>query len=151
MKHLKTLSMAIAAAFFSSCNDNETVLTTEFLLTEAAKGWITTSLTVTPALGGTTDLYSQFQNCDRDDATVFKSATNYQIENTIKCQATEQFIPESGTWILSSDKKVIQFKPSNGNPYEFFIVKLSFTELIATIVQNYNGTNYTFKVTMKPK
>jgi hypothetical protein len=151
MKKVNALLLAFVALVIISCKDDEPAPTTEAMLQGAKSGWIVTAATVSPAILGITDWYAQFDACDKDDATVFKSSTNYQIDNSVKCDSTEPAIAETGTWTLSTDKKVIQFKPTGDTAYEYNIVEISSTQLKFTQVETSNGVKYTFTITAKPK
>lgn len=121
----------------------------------ATKGWVASAATISPALslGGITitDVFAIFDACDKDDALIFKNATQYNIENPVKCEPTDATISESGTWSLSSDKKVIRFAPTGDSPYEANILELSDATLRATFVDQFNGVTYTTTYTFKPR
>lgn len=139
-----------------SCGDDDPKpKTTEELLQGATRGWVTTSVTISPALsfGGTsiTDLFSILDACDKDDVVIFTSGTNYSIENPQKCEASEPTIWESGTWTLSADKKTIRFVPTGDSPYELQIQELTESTLRGTVVEAINGVNYTLTQTLQPR
>jgi hypothetical protein len=146
------LSLLIFVAFLIlSCKDDEPAPTTESILLSAKNGWIATAATISPAVLGISDWYAQFDACDKDDVIVFKSTTNYQIDSTVKCDSAEPSILETGTWTLSADKKVIQFKPNGDTPYEFNIGEISSTQLRFYKEETIQGVKYTISVTAKPK
>lgn len=147
-----TVAVLIAASvFLTSCKDDEEVPSVEAQLMGAKKGWVITAGTISPAFLGITDFFSQYEDCDRDDALMFTSTTAYQVENSVKCSTSEPTISETGTWVLTSDKKTIQLKPAGDDPYEFKIVEVSASLLIVTQSDVLNGVTYTSRITFRPK
>lgn len=153
---MKKLLILLLVVFAFSCkkDDPAPAPTSEQLLVASKNGWIITAATINPAivLGGTsiTDLYTQFEACDKDEVLIFKTSTTYQEENPIKCDPSENAIAESGTWTISSDKTIINFKPSGDDAYEGKIVTLTATAL--TLTTDFDpGTGIKYKLTLSYK
>jgi hypothetical protein len=145
----------MVAVLFACGDDDPKPKTTEEILQGATRGWVATAATVSPALvlGTTTitDLFSLIDACDKDDVLIFSSATNYSVENPVKCEVSDPTILETGTWSLSSDKKTIRFAPSTISSYEATIVEATDAVLRLNFLEVLNGVNYTTTYTFKPR
>lgn len=92
--------------------------TTELLVDHQ---WRITAFTSDPAVDWTgtgvlvTDVFSQFEACEKDDLTIFKSGgvVNFD-EGAIKCDPSNPQT-ETGTWALSADEKTLTVE---GDSYE---------------------------------
>lgn len=145
-----------ASLLFVSCGEDEPkAKTPEELLQGATRGWVTTAATISPpiSLGGaaTTNFFSLLDACDRDEVTIFRTATTYAIENIQRCEPDEPAIWETGTWTLSTDKRTVRFAPQGDDPYEVQIVELTESTWRATMTEVLLGTTYTITYTMQPR
>ncbi len=111
MKNMKIILWAFAATalLLGSCKDDEKS-NTELLVDHQ---WKITSITSDPAIDWTgtgvfvTDVYSQYEACEKDDLTIFKSngVVNYD-QGATKCDPSD---PQTttGTWAFSADEKIL--------------------------------------------
>ena len=152
----KQFALSLIILVFGCTKKEDPEPTRDQLLVNAKSGWIITATTISPGIdyGGTviTDFYTQFDACDKDENLIFNSSGKYQEENPVKCDASEPSIAESGTWILTSDKSIINFKPNGDTPYEGKIVALSAIGLtLSTDFDPGTGIKYKLTITYKAK
>jgi len=107
MNFFKLLPLMAILALASCKKDDPSVVD----LLKDDKGWILKALVSDPPIDffGTqiTDIYSQFDNCEKDDITFFQDDNKYLVdEGPTKCDSAD---PQTttGTWLLSADEKVM--------------------------------------------
>ncbi len=150
----KVLALVLIVLAFGCSKKEDPEPTRDQLLVNAKSGWIITAATIAPGIdyNGTaiTDLYTQFDACDKDENLIFKSSGKYQEENPVKCDPTEPAIAESGTWTMTSDKSIINFKPDGDTAYEGKIGSLTTAGL--TLSMDFDpGTGIKYKLTLTYK
>jgi hypothetical protein len=116
------------------------------LLTD--KNWIISAQTVSPGIssGGTiiTDIYGQFQACDKDDFIRFEKPNVFKDdEGATKC-LTANPQTTTGTWVFNADQTIITITGQGGNPVSANITELTDTSLKFTFTQTNAGINYTY-------
>jgi len=139
-------------------NDKDPELSVEQLLTQPPGGWVQTSIIAT--IPGTTtqvDVFNDpnfadtFEDCDKDNAILFKADGKYSVESSLKCDSSEPAQLEVGTWQLSSDQKTISFSPAGDAGYSATILERSETELKADVTLIVLNTPVSATVTLAPK
>ncbi len=153
MKNFNLPILFIALAFvtlFSSCDNDkdEVAVSKEDLLT--GKRWKTTAFTIDPALFGFTDLYAQFEDCDKDDYMEFKKGGQLiKDEGSTRCDSND---PQTilGTWVFNGDQDKITVSDPDLGTYSVEIIELTSTTLRVqySIRDEESGVNYTFKSTL---
>ena len=146
MNHLKIAPFFLLLAFASCKKDS---LSKTDLLTDA-DGWKMVSLTTDPAIvdpfTGTqiTDLYAQFDACDKDDITTFSAnGTFVSDEGATKCDPSDPQTT-SGTWLLSADEKTITI---DGESWTISELSKSTLRVTYPWVDNSSGITYTWTAT----
>jgi hypothetical protein len=152
MKKFNLQFFFLALAFvtlFSACNkdDDETPISKEDLLTN--KKWRTTAFTIDPAIFGISDLYAQYEDCDKDDFMEFKKGGQLvRDEGASRCDSSD---PQTltGTWIFNGDQTKITVNDPNLGTYTADILELTDNTLKVqfSIKDNDSGINYTFRST----
>jgi hypothetical protein len=147
MKKILFATLILSSLFIGcSKDDKEDVKqpTKTELLT--AHYWQTTAITVDPPLPyfGTTitDLFSQFENCDKDDIKKFN--TNNTIiydEGATKCDPADPQT-ENGVWSFNSDETILTI---DGESYK--VLTLTSTQLKTSSVELIGDVNYTITST----
>jgi hypothetical protein len=145
MKKLTFLSLILLALF--SCEDDEKSKTE--LLT--GKTWKMTGYTVDPAYNyfGTliSDIFAQWDACDKDDIYSFKTDKTYTFEEGLtKCDPEDDQVYETGTWTFNADETVLVLT-TEGETYNMTIVELSSGTLILTDQEQEEGIYYTYTLT----
>ncbi|MEI9918590.1 MAG: DUF5004 domain-containing protein [Bacteroidota bacterium] len=125
--------------------DDDAKVNVSAVLTSKTNGWVFTSILV-----GSADLFQYYEDCDKDDATIFASAGTYTVSNTVKCDDSESAISDSGTWSLSSDQKTLTITDDAG-PETLTILEVDDSHLKATLSGDIDGTAVTATVTLVPK
>jgi hypothetical protein len=126
---LSVLFVAFISTFLTSC-DEAPKTRTEMLTADI--GWRITSCTCTPAYFGSTNYYSTFSSCSKDDIDFYYSTGEYIFdENTKKC-GTKSYT-DLGNWSLSADENTLFIDSSVGeDPREFNIIQLTETKFTYT-------------------
>lgn len=141
-----------AVSFFTQCK-KEDVLTPSELL---AKGpWKVVSIVVSPGIDdGTgkiiTDIFSKFENCEKDDLFIYKADGSYSFEEgATKCDPADAQIWETGKWSISADGKLLTITPKGESPTPNAIEKLDANTCQFSITQDMieNGKTITRKYT----
>ncbi|MDO7848938.1 lipocalin family protein [Hymenobacter sp. M29] len=117
------------------------------------KNWIVSAETVSPGVvvaGATiTDVYGQFQSCQKDDFIRFEKPNVFKDdEGAVKCTQTD---PQTttGTWVFNSDQTIITITPQGGSPQSLNIQELTDSSLKITTSAVQNNVNYTFTITYR--
>jgi hypothetical protein len=152
MKKFNLQFLLIMLAFvtvFTSCDkdDDETPISKEDLLTN--KKWRTTAFTVDPAYFGISDLYAQYEDCDKDDFMESKKGGQLvRDEGASRCDSSD---PQTltGTWIFNGDQTKITVNDPEIGTYPADVLELTNNTLRVqfTIRDDDSGLNYTFKST----
>ena len=148
------LGLALALIMsFSGCKKDEDNPSRRAMLTAGNGTWKLTALTVDPALpgpGGTTvsNIYAQFNDCTKDDVSIFLSTNNTyrEEEGATKCSQTDPQIIRTGTWTLSSDEKNLNIT-AGGTATEIAITSMSGSELKGTFRETDAGITFTYSGT----
>jgi hypothetical protein len=136
-----------------ACNNDAEPTRSELL---TAPTWVGTGLTVSPGLpvNGSiiTDVFAQYDACDRDDIFKFNADGTYQNEEgPTKCLPTNPDIIERGTWVFANDENVVALT-SNGVRIEWQIQELTASSLRVTyLIRANNGVNYTLTYSLRPR
>ena len=116
------------------------------------KNWIISAETVSPGIssGGTiiTDLYGQFQSCQKDDFVRFETPNVLKDdEGAVKCVSTD---PQTttGTWVFNADQSIITIT-EGATIQSLNIIELTDSSLKVTVSQTSNNVAYTFTVTYR--
>jgi hypothetical protein len=126
-------------------DDDKPSASVSAILTSKANGWVISSLVV-----GSTDAFQGYDDCEKDDATVFLSAGTYQVNSTVKCDSGETNPIDTGTWSLSSDQKTLTV--SGGDfPFTATILEADETHLKATITVDFGTGPISATLTLVPK
>jgi len=146
MNYLKFTPLLLLLAFAACKKDS---LSKTDMLTDAS-GWKMTALTTDPAfvnpITGTqiTDLYAQFDACDKDDITTFNSNGTYvSDEGATKCDPSDPQTT-SGTWLLSADENTITV---DGESWTIVELSKSTMKVSYPFVDDSAGITYTWTAT----
>ncbi|MEM9052167.1 MAG: hypothetical protein AAGC47_08970 [Bacteroidota bacterium] len=119
-----------------------------------SKTWVTTGLTVNPALAigqngnPETNLIPFIQACDLDNFENYNTNGSYTVEEgATKCDPNAPTIIDSGDWLWNSDETKLITESNDGSSLEFTIVSISSTELVREFVEVSDGVTYTFTQT----
>lgn len=128
---------------FGSCSKSaDPALTKEQLLSQS-KGWITTAVSIEPAIFGTSDFYSILEKCIQDDVVFFTSAGLYRKEEgATKCSPSDPVVWDEGTWTFNSDKSIITETSSTGGSLDYTVLGLSAGELKLSLEQTVDSVKY---------
>ncbi len=118
------LVLFAALAFFSACKKDEKSKT-ELI---SANCWVFTAITVDPPIEENgvliTDVYSQYNQCERDDIFCFKANGIYSLEEgATKCNDSHPQVIETGTWTFNQTESVVNFT-SDGFTEEAEIIEI---------------------------
>lgn len=147
--YFATFLMGLTVLGCSKKEEKPTPSKTELLTN---KNWIELSNSVSPGLPNAsgvliTDLYGQYQPCDKDDFLRFETPNVFKSdEGATKCnQSAAQ--TTTGTWVFNADQTIITITPQNGSPVSFNITELTDSSLkVNYVLTAQGGTNYTFTV-----
>ena len=121
------------------------------------RNWVITTATISPGLpnpnGGSpiTDLYAQFDTCDKDDFIRFEAASVFkEDEGATKCNSSSTQT-RVGTWAFSSNDTVITIGGTVDNNGSYTVADLSDNTMKLTQLLPYNGVNYTATATYTKK
>ena len=145
------LFLLVALTFaFGACKKDDNNKSNREQLIE--KNWRMTAVTTDPPInfGGIqfSDLYAQFQDCDKDDLLIFKTngTVNYD-EGATKCDPTD---PQTttGVWVLNTDETVVTVDGES-----WTILEISDNRLKVKYTTDFfgNGVNSTITATFEKK
>ena len=148
MKTKILLICAIAALIMNGCKKDTPAApvipapTKTELLTY--KNWKLTHYTVNPAVlyNGVyvTDIYAQMRTCEQDNISSFYPDYDYiDMEGATRCDSAASSIVGTGTWNFNSNETQLIIDGT----MTYSIVTLTASTLKITIVESYNGVNYT--------
>lgn len=151
-----TLSLLIAlSVILYSCkdetDDQPQPNTSNFSLTGTT--WVVTAATVDPPIDffgvEISDLYAEYDDCDKDDLTIFDSDSTYTSdEGATKCDPDDPQTIGTGTWSISADKKTLTMDD------EVFTIQSMTSAKMVVTYPYYDETedkNYTFTFTYTRK
>lgn len=135
-----------------SCKKDEEPTKKELL---CGKNWTLVAETVSPAinLNGTliTDLYSQLEDCSKDDIGIFNTNGTYTFEEgPTKCDVNDPQVWDSGTWVFNSDQTILVLTGSDGT-LNAKIVELTSSKLATSQEMTIDGIKYTITDTYQKK
>ncbi|MCB0519213.1 MAG: lipocalin family protein [Lewinellaceae bacterium] len=134
---------AIAVVSFASCSKDDASVAD---LLKSDKGWVLKSLVSDPAINilgvQVTDVFAQYDNCFKDDITFFKDDNKVVFdEGATKCDPSDPQTT-SGTWLLSSDEKVLTVDDDSQD-----ILEISNSTLKVKFLYNDGTLNYNWTAT----
>jgi hypothetical protein len=143
MKKILFLVSVLAIAV-SGCKKDDDPSNTDKL---TGKAWKVKSITVDPAIsfGGTliTDIFSQLDDCDKDNTSTFNADKTYlDDEGATKCNPLDPQTT-SGTWAFNSDETVL----TQDNTISYTILQNDGNILKLKYSEEIGGVNYTFTLT----
>jgi hypothetical protein len=108
----KLIAPFFLSVLIFSCKDDDPKITVEAALTSATNGWVFEKIlvivpgTTTQVDAMTTEGFSEDfdEECERDNATIFKTDKSFTIANNTKCDSGEEDTLDAGIWSLSSDQ-----------------------------------------------
>jgi hypothetical protein len=145
MRKISLLLIAALTIIIMSCEKDEEASKKEML---AGKNWILTAETINPGIdfgGGViiTDLFSQYDQCFKDNLINFTSSGNYTFEEgPTKCDSNDPQVFDAGTWTLNSDETVLVITSSTDGVMNLTIQELTGSKLIVTYEETYDGIKY---------
>lgn len=147
------IAVCCAMVLFAACekkkeDDNTNKLSARAQLLVAGK-WQPSASTATITYMGkdsTMDLYSQWDECDKDDFVVFTDDGKGTIdENTNKCSDDQQV--EHFSWVLLNNDTKLALIDSNPDTFD---VEISSTQIkLKMVTPNSSGTPVTYNDTYK--
>jgi hypothetical protein len=136
MKKYLHISLAVitASLLFVSCKKDDPTKTSMDLLTQ--RSWkIVADEERVGTSGNWTDYFSSYSACEKDDETVFRTNSTYEInEGITKCDPSDPQVYQSGTWTFNSTNTVINLDGVPAN-----VDQLDENTLILSSSDNYNG------------
>ncbi|MEQ8359622.1 MAG: DUF5004 domain-containing protein [Cytophagales bacterium] len=155
------LLLTIISSLFIACGDDDSGSTpgaskskTE-LLTEGK--WQITAMTIAPAvdLGGgnlVTDFYNNFlEECDRDDLLNWNADGTYaHEEGAISCDSagTGGEVYDEGDWSFNASETVLTEISNDGDTSTFTIVSITSSQIVATVIEEFDTTEHTITATL---
>jgi len=122
------------------------------ILSRHTSGWMMTSAIVT-INGVDKDVFNDpayIPDCDKDDVSVFLSDGTYQLVSTVKCNASEPDVLETGTWSVSENDTRLTITVANsintGAVYYADETHVKTSKLLQV-----NGASVAAEVTLVPK
>jgi hypothetical protein len=91
-------------------------------------------------------MFAYYDECEKDNITVFKTEGTYSINNHILC-GDEDLQTENGTWEISSNGETLTMSNSFGS-FDLKILVLSETTFKYQFEVINNGTNYSRVLTL---
>jgi hypothetical protein len=120
------------------------------------KSWILISETVSPAINfnGTliTDLFSQLEECTKDDIFIFNTNGTYTFEEgPTKCDVNDPQVWDSGTWVFNSDETILVLSSPTMGTMNSEIIELTSSKLTVSQEMTYDDIKYTIIDTYQKK
>jgi hypothetical protein len=149
---MKKVYFLLFVVVMIACKKDDPTLSVKDILVKPANGWVRTSTIVT--VGDVQkDIFNDpvyTSDCDKDDATVFKSDGTLQIVSTVKCNSTEPAILDTGTWSLADDQKTLTITIAN-QVQSGTILEADESHIKANLTFNVSGVDIPAVVTFVPK
>jgi hypothetical protein len=139
---------ALAMLVMISCSKKDDPITSKQATLTTSKGWKVTAITVTPEINGTSNFYSFFPNCVKDNIEKFLTTGKFvEDEGATKCDAADPQSAEGGTWVLNSDNTVLTVTRTGKDPVEYHLTTFTATTIVATNTQTDTGSGTTYTYT----
>lgn len=159
MKAIKLVIPAAALGIIAGITSFETPESTNQSASFADKFWKVETITVSPAIDldmdgkPDTDMKVMMEDCDKDDAEMFKSNNKIMKDGgEEKCDEEEEDIFESGTWKYDAAAKKITIKHHNTEkPSTATVKEVSATRLVLTSTFTSNKGNHNIIAVYKVK
>ena len=131
--------------FFQSCKKNDQT-TPDVATSLQNKNWKLVALTVSPAINGITDAYTNYlEDCERDNLFTFNLNNVFVLnEEATKCDPADPQT-QNGTWNYNSTSKMLFFQltlPSD--EYNMMITQIDATSFTGVEKETVSGINYTY-------
>ena len=128
----------------------------ELLTSGSSKIWIATSIVSDPPIpyGGTvvSDLFAQYEDCEKDDIFNFRSDGSYSVEQgATKCDANSPQVLTNSKWAFNSDESLLIFTHADGDIQEATLSTLTREELQFSFLERGTDLNYKITITLNPK
>ena len=150
MKHLSTtglfLFISLTAFLFSCKKSDSPAAPVDVAATLQNKNWRTTAITVSPAMGGVTDVFNNVMpSCSRDDLYRFDGASIFTLsESTVSCDPTGPQT-QQGTWSYNTTSKTLHFQlGTGGENINLVITAIGNDSFTGTLADNVSGVAYTY-------
>jgi hypothetical protein len=151
MKHFTkifaAIFMGVVTLIQTSCKKTEQPIPTapDVAAILQNKDWKATAITVSPAMGGITDIYNNFLDaCNRDDLFKFNANNIFLYdEGATKCNPADPQT-QDGSWNYNSNTKNLFFQltpPSD--EYNMTIKEINDTGFKAEMYETDSGVDYT--------
>ncbi len=136
-----------------SCKKDEEPTKKELL---CGKNWILTAETVSPAINFNgiliTDLYSQLDDCTKDDISIFNTNGTYTFEEgATKCDVNDPQVWDSGTWVFNSDETILVLTSPGNGTVNAEIIELTSSKIVVSQESTIEGIKYTITDTYQKK
>ena len=154
MRKTDFLFIAAMTIMTLSCSKDEEATKKEML---TGKNWILTAETINPGIdfgGGIiiTDLFSQYEECYKDNIANFTSSGNYTFEEgPTKCDSNDPQVFDSGSWTFNSDETILVITSTTEGVMNLTIQELTASKLIVTFEQTYDLIKYKMTSTYQVK
>lgn len=146
MKHFTKIFTAFILVVISmqpSCKKSDTTpAAVDVAASLKNKNWKITALTVTPAIGGTNDIYHDlYDDCERDNLYKFNDASVFLYdEGATKCYpADSQTL--TGTWSYNATTKILHYQIV-ADMWDLTVTSISETSFVATSTDVDAGITY---------
>ncbi len=141
-----SFSFVIIISAMGACKKNNPVEDNTATILQS-KSWKVTALTISPAIGGLSDIYNGFwQDCERDNLYKFLASNNFEFdEGGSKCSPTDDQT-RPGSWTYNSTTKLLHYQ-INGNGgadyWDFTIIEINDNFFKATATDVSGGVTTT--------
>jgi hypothetical protein len=154
MRKTSLLLIAALTIIALSCSKDDAATKKEML---TGKNWILTAETINPGLdfgGGIiiTDIYSQYDQCYKDNIANFTTSGNYTFEEgPTKCDSNDPQVFDAGTWTFNSDETILVVTSTTDGVMNLTIQELTASKLVVTFEQTYDAIKYKMTSTYQVK
>jgi hypothetical protein len=139
--------VAIGVVMFGCKKDSTTTISKDDIIGK----WMMTSMTVSPAMDGVTDMFGTRDACEKDDLTIFNAdGTVINDAGATKCSSSDPQSTSGGTWTISSDNKTLTIT-NNGEAMSVTIVSLTSSKFVGKMTEVDGSVTYTITVTLVKK
>lgn len=113
------------------------------------KNWKLTALTVSPAIGGVTDLYNDdnfFEDCNRNDLYLFNPSNIFAYDEGPTTCFPDDPQTQYGTWSYTAGTKILRFQvgPTGmADIYDLTVTQITDQLLKGTMTDTWGGVSYT--------
>jgi Lipocalin-like domain len=99
------------------------------------KSWRLASITLSSTITGTIDIYSQLENCNKDDIAIFNAdRTYYSDEGPTKCNSQDPQLQLLGKWKIINNGTQLETTETGSNSAEVStIVSLTANEMVLSL------------------